>query len=260
MAQDVATEWKPPEPHGTGHDSFLTSLRRAVPWWLLPVTVVTVLSAFILYGLWTAFFAKVGIAGPYLSPFYSPLINRYGPVTPALYVLPFPLLFRASCYYYRKAYYRSFFWDPPACAIGELRKKPYRGETRFPLILNNLHRFALYCAVVVVIFLWIDAFASLDYQGHLYLGIGTVILFVNCLFLSCYTFGCHSMRHLVGGCLDCYSKIRGGGGRYRGWRGVTKLNEHHAFWAWMSLFSVVAADVYIRLMQAGMHDPHILVK
>ena len=66
-------------------------------------------------------------------------------VSPALFILPFPLLFRATCYYYRKAYYRAFFWDPPACAVSEVApRKNYTGEREFPFILQNLHRYAFY--------------------------------------------------------------------------------------------------------------------
>jgi hypothetical protein len=238
-------------------------LQRDKPWWLLPVTVVAVLGAFTVYALWTAFLGAgenhISESGPYLSPFFSPLFWRTGPVTPALWVLWSPLLFRATCYYYRKAYYRSFFWDPPACAIGELRHREYKGETRFPLVLNNLHRFFLYVAIVVVVYLWIDAVAALSYQGHLYLGLGTAILFLNVILLSGYTFGCHAFRHLVGGGVDCFSTARGGKARHSLWRGVTVLNVRHATWAWISMFSVVGADVYIRLLQNGLSDPHVVL-
>ena len=53
--------------------------------------------------------------------------------------------FRLTCYYYRKAYYRSFWLSPPACAVPDGHKK-YTGETRFPLIFQNLHRYFFYAA------------------------------------------------------------------------------------------------------------------
>src|ERR1700736_4834805 len=163
------------------YQRFFTGL----PWWMLPLTVVSILGGFSIYAIWTAFFAGgVNQSGPYLSPFYSPLIWATGPISPALWVLWSPLLFRATCYYYRKAYYRSFFWDPPACAIGELRHRNYRGETQFPLVLNNLHRFFLYATIVVVGFLWVDAIAAFAYNGHLYLGLGGLILLLNVILLS----------------------------------------------------------------------------
>ena len=239
----------------------LARLRRQRPWWAQPLAVVVVLGAFTGYSLWTSFFGPgpnhVGEAGPYLSPFFSPLWWRTGPVTPALFVLWAPLGFRATCYYYRKAYYRSFFWDPPACAIGELRHRGYRGETRFPLVLNNLHRFFWYPAAIVVVFLWIEAFETFDYQGHLYLGLGTLFLLVNAALLSGYSLGCHAFRHQVGGGLDCFSCVRGGKARFRLWGWVTVLNARHATWAWISMFSVVWAEVYVRLLQAGLPDPHV---
>ena len=59
-----------------------------------------------------------------------------------------PACFRFTCYYYRGAYYKAFWADPPACAVGEPRKS-YRGENSFPLILQNVHRYFLYVAVAV---------------------------------------------------------------------------------------------------------------
>ena len=242
-----------------GHLSAWDRLRRGTPWWALPVTVVVVLGSFVIYGTWTAFFGPRQPVGAcncvawhqYLSPFFSPLLFSNVNISPALWVLPSPLLFRATCYYYRKAYYRSFFWDPPACAVGELRHRTYRGESKLPLSLNNLHRFAMYLAVVVIVVLWIDAFESLSYNGHLGFGLGSFIMLVNVVLLSGYTFSCHSVRHLVGGGLDCFSKARMGQARHSLWRWVTTINERHPTYAWLSLFSVVITDIYIRLLMAG---------
>ena len=126
-------------------------------WWLQPLTVVAVLGGFSGYAFWSILIATTGWEfGNYLSPFYSPLIQLgFWPFSPALLIFAFPLGFRATCYYYRKAYYRSFFWDPPACAIGEIgdakSKAGYRGESRFPFFLLNFHRFFLYAALVVLV-------------------------------------------------------------------------------------------------------------
>ena len=38
------------------------------------------------------------------------------------------------------------------------------------------------------------------------IGLGTLVLAVNVILLGGYTFGCHSLRHLVGGFLDQPSK------------------------------------------------------
>jgi len=233
----------------------------SLPWWALPATVVTVLGLFGLYSIWTAFLTGgINQSGSYLSPFYSPTIWSTGPVSPALWVLGSPLLFRATCYYYRKAYYRSFFWDPPACAVGELRHRKYRGETAFPLFLNNLHRFLFYLVLIVTGFLWYDVYLAFwAPNGHVQLGVGTGIMLANVILLSGYTFGCHSWRHLVGGGLDCYSRSVVGQARYSAWKWVTILNQRHPVWAWLSMFSVVITDVYIHLLRAGiLIDPHIV--
>ena len=237
-------------------------LRDAAPWWALPATVVAVLGGFAVYSLWTAFFSGgINQSGPYLSPFYSPTLWSTGPVSPALWVLGSPLLFRATCYYYRKAYYRSFFWDPPSCAVGEMRHRAYRGENAFPLFLNNLHRFFFYLVLIVTGFLWYDAYLAFfePAGGHVQMGIGTGIMLANVILLSGYTFGCHSLRHLVGGSLDCYSTARLGMARLRAWKWVTVLNERHPLWAWASMFSVVITDIYIHLLHVGAFaDPHIV--
>jgi hypothetical protein len=104
----------------------------------------------------------------------------------------------------------------------------------------------------------VDAFASLDDNGHLYLGLGTLILLVNAVLLSGYSFGCHAFRHHAGGGLDCFSCSQSGRARFGLWRVVSWFNGRHATWAWISMFSVVIAEVYVRLLQAGMPDPHLL--
>ena len=238
----------------------LVRMRRDAPWWLLPVTVIVVLGSFIAYSIWAST-AGQGEArnAPYLSPLYSPgWLANHIPTFPGLLCILIPIAFRGTCYYYRKAYHRSFLWDPPACAIGELRHGRYRGETTFPLILNNLHRFALYGAIVYMPILTYDAVNAFSTGGHLYLGVGTAVMVVNIVLLAGYTFSCHSFRHLVGGNIDCFSCVRFGAQRHRAWDVVTRLNVFHPTWAWVSLFSVWAVDGYIRMLNAGWFlDPHI---
>jgi hypothetical protein len=227
------------------------------PWWWLPIAVVVCLVAFSLYAFWTAVFQPQGVFGPYLSPFYSPQVWISGPISPAIWVVWAPLVFRGSCYYYRKSYYRSFFRDPVACARPDGGK--YSGETSFPFILNNLHRYTMYVALVVLLFLWWDAINAFTWNGHFYLGVGSLIMLINVVLLSAYTLGCHALRHWVGGGLDCYSCARGGQARHGLWKLVTDLNERHAFWAWVSMFSVAGVDIYIRLLQNGWLVDHCLV-
>ncbi|HEV3123306.1 MAG TPA: succinate dehydrogenase [Candidatus Dormibacteraeota bacterium] len=240
----------------------IARLQRDKPWWLLPVTVVVVLGSFIVYSAWTATVGHgdASIAGnpPYLSPFYSPTwLAGHVPVFPALLCLLVPIGFRGTCYYYRKAYHRSFLLDPPACSVAEPRHRAYHGETRFPLVLNNLHRFTMYLAVAYVFILGYDAVNAFSLGGHLYLGLGTAIMVVNVILIAAYTFSCHSLRHFVGGGMDCYSCVRFGKPRHRIWQAVTRLNVRHPMWAWVSMFSVWSVDVYIRILGAGWFtDPH----
>ncbi|HZK72676.1 MAG TPA: hypothetical protein VFD88_01575 [Clostridia bacterium] len=226
----------------------------ALPNWLYPLFVVVVLSLFGGYAIWVVFFQHKGAYAPYLSPFYSPLIT-VGPIPPALWVAWAPLVFRLTCYYYRKAYFRSFFGHPRSCAVPEPNRK-YRGETVFPWVFNNFHRFAFYATVVQVGFLWFDAILAFDFGGRLGIGLGSVLMLANVLLLSGYTFGCHAFRHLAGGELDCFSCSLAARARHKLWRGVSVLNIKHDRWAWASLFSVAATDIYIRLLIAGaLHDP-----
>jgi hypothetical protein len=169
-----------------------------------------------------------------------------------------PLGFRATCYYYRKAYYRSFFADPYACAVGEARKG-YRGETVFPFILQNAHRYFLYLAIVILVILWIDVVKAFTFEGRFGIGGGSLAILASTVTLSLYTFSCHSLRHLVGGQVDCFSCAVAGGPRHRTWGVVSVLNEHHMGWAWVSLFAVCGADLYVRLCSMGvLHDPRWL--
>ncbi|HEV2829836.1 MAG TPA: hypothetical protein VGW76_19710 [Pyrinomonadaceae bacterium] len=244
-----------------GAKGFGATMRRDA-WWLELIPVVIVLGAFGIYATVRAFEGAYYEWGPYLSPFYSPLIDphhRWWPFSPAILILGAPLGFRATCYYYRKAYYRAFFLDPPACAVGESRPHRYSGETRFPFILQNLHRFFLYLALIFLIILWYDAVRAFWFEGHFGIGVGSLVLLANIVLLSFYTFSCHSLRHIVGGKLDCFSCAAFGGPRHAAWRGATFLNEHHMLFAWLSLFSVGLADLYIRLVASGsIHDLRLL--
>jgi len=159
--------------------------------------------------------------------------------------------FRVTCYYYRKAYYRAFFLDPPACAVGEFKRHRYRGETAFPSILQNLHRYFLYAACIFLIFLWRDAFRAFFFDGRIGVGVGTLILLFNVILLTIYALSCHSLRHLVGGKLDCFSCVTFGGPRHTAWQWVSVLNGRHMLFAWISLITVGLTDLYVRLVASG---------
>ena len=238
---------------------------RTDTWWLLPATVVLVLGAFVIYSTWAALQNAHYYVQPYLSPFYSPCVALschhktfgfglpdarvpiLGVVSPAFLILWGPGLFRLTCYYYRKAYYRSFWLSPPACAVRD-GHRAYTGETRFPLLLQNLHRYAWYVAVIFICLLTWDALLAFRFPDGFGLGVGTIVMWINVLFLAGYTFSCHSCRHLCGGSVNVFSKAPT---RYGLWRFITRLNERHPLFAWLSLFSVGLTDLYIRLVSMG---------
>ncbi len=247
--------------------------QRRDTWWIQPLVVFTILTSFIVYSTWAAFQNAHYWYGPYLSPFYSPELfgqsphALFGPqpgwwpgwlpFSPALLILWAPGGFRFTCYYYRGAYYKAFWADPPACTVGEPRNG-YLGENSFPLILQNIHRFFLVLAVLFLFLLAIDVYKALWWINpatgavEFGAGLGTVILALNVTFLSCYTLGCHSMRHLVGGALDRLSRSPR---RKIAYDCSSCLNRKHMNWAWMSLFSVASSDIYIRLCSMGiLHD------
>jgi hypothetical protein len=247
---------------------FGETLRRDA-WWTTPAVVFIVFSAFIVYSTWAAFQNAHYTFGPYLSPFYSPEIfgdsphawfgpkpawwPSFAPFSPALLILWAPGGFRFTCYYYRGAYYKAFWADPPACAVGEPRKG-YRGEASFPLIFQNVHRYFLYLALIFLVLLAHDVWKALWFtdaltgQTEFGVGLGTIVLAVNTVCLGGYTFGCHSLRHLVGGQVDC---LAASPGRHACYKGASAFNRAHMRWAWTSLFTVAFADIYVRLCSMG---------
>ena len=236
-----------------------TKTLRRDRWWVEPLITVVVLGAFTVYATWAAFVNADYYVEPYLSPFYSPCLatscdhatvevfGDWWDLSPALLILPFPLGFRLTCYYYRKAYYRAFFWSPPACAVQDARPR-YSGESRFPLILQNVHRIFFYLILPFPILLLWDGLRAFDFPDGFGLGVGTVILLVNAVLLGIYVLSCHSCRHVCGGRIDCLSEKPA---RYGLWKFVTRLNEHHMLIAWISMIGVAATDLYIRLVANG---------
>lgn len=245
--------------------SFAETLRRDL-WWISPLTVLIAFSTFLIYGTWSALQSSGYTWGPYFSPFHAPEI--WGPTEhawfgprpawwpeivfyPALIILPFPGLFRFTCYYYRGAYYKGFWADPAACAVGEARKT-YRGERPFPNWLQNLHRYAMYIALIFIVMLAWDAWKGfwwLD-NGNLHfgVGVGTLIMWANVALIASYTLGCHSLRHIVGGFKD---RLTGQPIRAACYTQCSRLNARHGTLAKWSMFSVAFTDFYIRMVAGG---------
>lgn len=232
-------------------------------WWLQPLFVVIGLGSFGIYATWAALQNGNYYAAPYLSPFYSPclsancehvtvpLIGSWWNLSPAFLILWIPGGFRATCYYYRKAYYRSFFLSPPACAVRDATKS-YTGETRFPFLLQNLHRYFFWLSLAILAFLWWDALLAFRFPDGFGMGVGTLVLIANAALLSLFSFSCNSCRHVCGGYLDSFHNAPV---RYKTWSIVSRLNERHMEYAWLSLIWVGLTDLYVRLLSMGViHD------
>src|ERR1700736_247458 len=183
-----------------------TSRRDA--WWVGPLLTLLGMLGFLIYPNYIRFFVhgyfeiredpndffKPGnrVTAPYLAPFHSPLLYDEisphawfhtarpswwpagAPFSSAMLILIFPAGFRLTCYYYRKAYYRAFWADPPACAVGEPRKT-YWGENHWPLLLQNAHRYTMYVALVFLVFLWWDVLQAFWWTRPLHPGDGLPI-------------------------------------------------------------------------------------
>ena len=237
--------------------SITAAIKRPIqrlPWWVGPITVTTVLTGFGIYVMVMILFFERGEYANYLSPFYSPPVPSPLPdwLSPAIFVLWIPLGFRATCYYYRKAYYRAFFWDPPACSSKAQQREPrsaenYRGERNL-FVWNNVHRYFLYGSFVVLAFLTLDTVRAFLPDGSFGITVGSLIFLVNVTLLWMYSLSCHSLRHLIGGRVDCYSCVSGGKARLKAYSWLSVLNRQHGLWAWLSLFSVLLADIYVRLL------------
>lgn len=258
--------------------SALGRTERRDAWWVGPAATALGLGLFIVYSTFRAIYnadfevghgARVNPIHPehsyLLSPFYSPLlVFPWLPswISPAFLILWAPGGFRLTCYYYRKAYYRAYFLDPPACAVGEARGHSYRGETRL-FLFQNLHRYFLYFALIFLVILTIDVIHACLWpteSGGLTFGmsLGTLVLAANTTLLSLYTFSCHSLRHLIGGSVDCFSCVAFGHTRQRLWSAASLLNRKHMLWAWISLFMVGFADFYVWMVASGRFaDPRI---
>jgi hypothetical protein len=165
----------------------------------------------------------------------------------AIVTLPFLLGFRLTCYYYRKAYYRAFWLSPPACAVSEPHSK-YTGETRFPLLMQNLHRYFFYVAILISLINTYDAIKAFHSPTGFGFGLGNVILVANVVLLWAYTLSCHSCRHITAGKINHFSKHPI---RYWLWQRVSFLNGRHMQLAWTTLATLVITDAYIGLVSSG---------
>jgi len=249
---------------GAARAAITAKTLRTDRWWFPPLITFVGLAAWVTYATVRVFMHGHYYVEDYhyLTPFYSPCITdlcvpeaaHFGTPLPkfwlipeAAFTLPFLLLFRLTCYYYRKAYYRAFWLSPPACAVPDAHQK-YTGETRFPLIGQNLHRYAFYAAFLISVINTWDAVIAFQSPSGFGFGLGNVILVANVVMLWAYTLSCHSCRHIIGGRLKHFSQHPL---RYRFWTIVSKLNARHMALAWITLGTLALTDFYIMALELG---------
>ncbi len=240
---------------------------RTDSWRRYPIGTLTLLLVILGYLTWAVLQNSGYYWEPYLSPMDSPCLSgnciggsgwgwfpSISPASPALIIIVFVGGFRVTCYYYRKAYYRSFWAAPQACAVPEPHGR-YTGETRFPLIMQNVHRYFWYITWLFAGVLTYDVVISFrDHNGNWgHAGLGTLIMLINIALIWAYQLSCHSCRHIMGGKLKHFSRHPL---RYKAWTIVSALNGRHMQFAWASLISVTITDLYIRLVANGVFpDP-----
>ncbi len=243
-------------------------------WWRSPAATVVFLTVVVVYLTWAVFqnahyYVGADMHRDLISPLYSPCLTGscvagaggsfaldWWKISPGLLALIIPLGFRTTCYYYRKAYYRGFWQSPPGCAVADSHGR-YTGETRFPLILQNVHRYFFVVALVLNVILTVDAVMAFRMPGDGGIGVsvGTLVLVANASLLWLYSASCHACRHFCGGNVNEFSKHPL---RYRLWKLTTPLNARHMQFAWASLAMVAVADLYVRLVASGVFsDPKI---
>lgn len=251
------------------------STGRTDAWWFEALWTGLGFFIFVVYTTWATFQANHYWHESYLSPFYSPLLfvepsvagaapvkhawfgawpqwwPDFLPPSPAILILLGPLSFRMTCYYYRKFYYRAYFGSPTACAVTAFPQNNYKGETGL-FLFQNLHRYTLYIAFFYIAVLAYDAVVSCFRDGRFGFGVGSAVMIINVILLSCYTCGCHAFRHLIGGSADCFSCQSGKEHfGHKAWEKVSWLNARHMFWAWVSMLWVGFTDFYIRMVSMG---------
>ena len=188
----------------------------------------------------------------YIDPFYSP----------TLLIIPIIGMFRLTCYAFREDYNRHLFKHPmrcPAMPGADSSKRAYTGETSLFMKIENYHRYFMYIALAVLPFFYYDLFVSLTYSGALVLRAGSLLMGLDVLLLTLYVFSCHSVRSLVGGRDDCYGCGLAAKARKNAYESQSFLNRYHRTFAWLSLLSIIAVDLFIRALAAGMRIDFIIL-
>ena len=201
--------------------------------------------AILALGFWALLAFPLAEFAGYIDPFYSPTVL----------IVPLPGAFRLTCYAYRKDYHRHIFKHPLGCSNpdrGESSRRHYTGERNAVFQLENFHRYFMYAGIAILPFFYFDFAHSLVYGGSFALRLGSLVLLANALLLTAWTISCHAFRHVIGGNVDCYSCVAGGGVRKAIFDKQSWLNSHHEALAWISLLTIFFADLYLRGVAAGL--------
>ena len=206
------------------------------------------------------------------SPIFSPdVIHIFDLQTPhwmnsALLILWIPFGFRGTCYYMRKVSHRVFFQNPTACVVAKPKisyKIDYKGEKGL-FILNNIHRYMLYLAIIILSMKVYDVYHTMWFQGDngvesFGISIGTLVLAIESILLFMYVASCHAFRHLFGGGMNQWrSGISGIFGKLH--IKISNLNIEHAFWFWTSLVMVFLGDLFVWAVAEGIiNDIHWII-
>lgn len=188
----------------------------------------------------------------YVDPFYSPTVI----------IIPLIGLFRLTCYAFRKYYNRHLFKHPEACPVYEradANTRSYSGETSTLFKVENLHRYFMYASAAILPFFYYDLYLSLTFGGGFILRIGSLLMIADVIVLTLYVFSCHSVRSLIGGRKDCFSCMAMARQRKGVYDAQSKLNTHHEVFAWLSLMTIIAMDLFIRAISMGIPLDKVLI-
>jgi len=126
-----------------------TSLRHLIPpeflepnWRFWSFVMISILGTVLIL------LYKVPVFDGLTDPFY----------TPTVLILPLVVLFRLTCYAYRKDYHRHLFNHPNSCETDvrlDSKKRGYSGETGF-FRVENVHRYFMYTAWAILPFFFYD--------------------------------------------------------------------------------------------------------
>jgi len=233
---------------------------RRDAWWMENIPVIILLGGFGLYATLRAFEGKFYEVGPYLSPFYSPLIDashHWWHYSPALLILAFSARVPHDLLLLPQSVLPSVLSGSSGLRRGRAGASQLSRRNQIPFHPAKSTSLFLYGAIVFLGFLWYDAirafwFPGFDQKLHFGIGVGTLVLLVNIVLLTLYLLSCHSLRHLIGGKMDCFSCTTFNLKRHGAWKKASLLNERHMLFAWCSLISVGFADFYVRMVASGM--------